>query len=310
MAGRDVLLARTGYTGEDGFEIFAAPGDAEYLWAQLSDAGAAHGLVPAGLAARDTLRLEAGMPLYGNELGADLTPFDAGLGRVVKLDKPGDFVGRRALADRANTAPQRQLIGLTAQSRRVPRHGYAVLWDGEPAGTVTSGAPSPTLGVPIARWHNVRPDVVTRPPAPPDPERGRWQSMSVVAPSPTTLVEFAVLPPPGLEARPRVARPHTDTVIRAREANMTVPSELYYTPEHEWVAINGSTASVGITDHAQRALGDVVRSCRRQPPHAARVTADEPCGEVESTKSVSDLYSPVDGEVTEVNPEIDDDPAS
>jgi aminomethyltransferase len=158
VAGRGVLLARTGYTGEDGFEIFAAQADAQHLWAELSDAGAADGLVPAGLAARDTLRLEAGMPLYGNELSADLTPFDAGLGRVVKLDKPGDFVGRRALADRANTAPQRQLIGLTSQSRRVPRHGYTVLWNGEPSGTVTSGAPSPTLGVPIAMAY-VRPDV-------------------------------------------------------------------------------------------------------------------------------------------------------
>jgi aminomethyltransferase len=158
VAGRDVLLARTGYTGEDGFEIFAAPGDAEHLWAELSETGAAHGLVPAGLAARDTLRLEAGMPLYGNELGADLTPFDAGLGRVVKLDKPGDFVGRPALAELAQATPQRQLVGLTSQSRRVPRHGYAVLWDGEPAGIVTSGAPSPTLGVPIAMAY-VRPDV-------------------------------------------------------------------------------------------------------------------------------------------------------
>jgi aminomethyltransferase len=158
VAGRGVLLARTGYTGEDGFEIFAAPDDAEFLWAELSDAGAGDGLVPAGLAARDTLRLEAGMPLYGNELSAGMTPFDAGLGRVVKLDKPGDFVGRRALADRATAAPQRQLIGLTSQSRRVPRHGYTVLWNGEPSGTVTSGAPSPTLGVPIAMAY-VRPDV-------------------------------------------------------------------------------------------------------------------------------------------------------
>jgi aminomethyltransferase len=158
VAGRAVLLARTGYTGEDGFEIFAAPADAEHLWSELSDAGAADGLVPAGLAARDTLRLEAGMPLYGNELAADLTPFDAGLGRVVKLDKPGDFVGRRALADRAAAAPQRQLIGLTSQSRRVPRHGYSVLWNDEPGGTVTSGAPSPTLGVPIAMAY-VRPEV-------------------------------------------------------------------------------------------------------------------------------------------------------
>jgi aminomethyltransferase len=150
VAGRDVLLARTGYTGEDGFEIFAAPGDAVHLWAELSRAGQAAGLVPAGLAARDTLRLEAGMPLYGNELSASLTPFDAGLGRVVKLDKAGDFVGRASLAARAASEPGTQLIGLTLQSRRVPRHGYDVLFEGKPCGTVTSGAPSPTLGVPIA----------------------------------------------------------------------------------------------------------------------------------------------------------------
>jgi aminomethyltransferase len=150
VAGREVLLARTGYTGEDGFELFTRPGDAEPVWMALTAAGEADGLVPAGLAARDTLRLEAGMPLYGNELGAEVTPFDAGLGRVVVFDKPGDFVGRAALAERAAAAPRRVLAGLTVGSRRVPRHGYRVLWDGQPGGTVTSGAPSPTLGVPIA----------------------------------------------------------------------------------------------------------------------------------------------------------------
>ena len=150
VAGRDALLARTGYTGEDGFELFTSPGDAEPLWLALTAEGEADGLVPAGLAARDTLRLEAGMPLYGNELGTEMTPFDAGLGRVVVLDKPGDFVGRAALAERAQAAPQRVLVGLTVGSRRVPRHGYPVLWDGQPHGTGTSGAASPTLGVPIA----------------------------------------------------------------------------------------------------------------------------------------------------------------
>jgi aminomethyltransferase len=157
LHGRQVLLARTGYTGEDGFEIFAAPDEATELWAAISEAGADRGLVPAGLAARDTLRLEAGMPLYGNELSRDVSPFDAGLGRVVRLDKPGDFVGRAALAERAAAAPQRRLVGLVSESRRVPRHGYDVLWDGATCGTVTSGAPSPTLGVPIAMAY-VRPD--------------------------------------------------------------------------------------------------------------------------------------------------------
>ncbi|HEX9035007.1 MAG TPA: glycine cleavage system aminomethyltransferase GcvT [Streptosporangiaceae bacterium] len=150
VAGSKALLARTGYTGEDGFEIFVAPAEAVGVWQALTDAGQADGLVPAGLAARDSLRLEAGMPLYGNELGMDVTPYEAGLGRVVKLDKPGDFVGRAALAERAESAPSRVLVGLAAVSRRVPRHGYPVLWDGEPCGTVTSGTPSPTLGRPIA----------------------------------------------------------------------------------------------------------------------------------------------------------------
>jgi aminomethyltransferase len=169
LAGRPVLLARTGYTGEDGFEIFTAPQDAGQLWADISAAGAGLGLIPAGLAARDTLRLEAGMPLYGNELSREVTPYDAGLGRAVRLDKPGDFVGRAALADRADAAPQRQLIGLVGQSRRVPRHGYDVLWDGVPCGTVTSGAPSPTLGVPVAMAY-VRPDAAQQAA---DPARGQ-----------------------------------------------------------------------------------------------------------------------------------------
>ncbi|HUZ37563.1 MAG TPA: glycine cleavage system aminomethyltransferase GcvT [Streptosporangiaceae bacterium] len=150
VAGHPVLLARTGYTGEDGFELFTSPDDAEPVWNALAEAGGADGLVPAGLAARDTLRLEAGMPLYGNELGPDVTPFEAGLGRVVAFSKPDEFVGRAALAERAAAGPLRTLTGLTGGSRRVPRHGYPVLWDGQPCGIVTSGAPSPTLGVPIA----------------------------------------------------------------------------------------------------------------------------------------------------------------
>ena len=189
VAGRDVLLARTGYTGEDGFEIFAAPQDAERLWAELSEAGASDGLIPAGLAARDTLRLEAGMPLYGNELGADLTPFDAGLGRVVKFEKPGGFVGRDALARRAQEPPARRLVGLKLQSRRIGRHGYAVLWAGQPAGVVTSGTRSPTLGVPIAMAY-VRPDVAEAASA---PSRAGTAELAVDvrgSAEPATLVEL------------------------------------------------------------------------------------------------------------------------
>ncbi|MFC6882731.1 MULTISPECIES: glycine cleavage system aminomethyltransferase GcvT [Actinomadura] len=148
VAGLDALIARTGYTGEDGFELFVAAGDAVRLWEELA---AVEGVVPAGLSARDTLRLEAGMPLYGNELTAETTPYEAGLGRVVKLDKPGDFVGKAALAERAQAPAGRRLVGLVAQGRRAPRKGYRVVAsDGTPCGVVTSGAPSPTLGTPIA----------------------------------------------------------------------------------------------------------------------------------------------------------------
>ena len=159
VAGRKAWVARTGYTGEDGFEVFCRPEDAEVVWDALAAGGAGAGLVPAGLAARDTLRLEAGMPLYGNELGPDVTPFEAGLGRVVKFDKPGEFVGREALAARASSGPVKRLAGLTIDSRRIARHGYPVLADGREHGTVTSGAPSPTLGVPIAMAY-LDPDVL------------------------------------------------------------------------------------------------------------------------------------------------------
>jgi aminomethyltransferase len=150
VAGAPAWVARTGYTGEDGFEVFCRPAGAVAVWEAVLASGTPEGLVPAGLAARDTLRLEAGMPLYGNELGPDMTPFEAGLGRVVRFDKPGDFVGRSALEAMASVKPARRLIGLTIQSRRVARHGYPVLVNGDACGVVTSGAPSPTLGHPIA----------------------------------------------------------------------------------------------------------------------------------------------------------------
>jgi aminomethyltransferase len=106
--------------------------------------------VAAGLGARDTLRLEAGMPLYGNELDRETNPFDAGLGRVVKLEKPGDFVGREALARIAREGPEKQLVGLKITGRGIARHGYPVLAGDRATGVVTSGTHSPTLGMPIA----------------------------------------------------------------------------------------------------------------------------------------------------------------
>ncbi len=157
VAGVPALVARTGYTGEDGFEIFVETAATVRLWEVLLDAVRAADGVPVGLGARDTLRLEAGMPLYGNELDRDTTPYDAGLGRVVKLGKPGDFVGRSALEDAARDGPAKRLVGLVVEGRGIARHGHPV-WAGDRRlGAVTSGTQSPTLGVPIAMAY-VAPD--------------------------------------------------------------------------------------------------------------------------------------------------------
>ena len=151
-AGAPAHVARTGYTGEDGFELFLDWDDGRRAWDRLLEAGSGESLVPAGLGARDTLRLEAGMPLYGNELDCDTNPYEAGLGRLVKLDKDTDFVGRAALEAVTIGGPRKRLVGLALRGRGIARHGYPVYLPGaaEPCGAVTSGAPSPTLGVPIA----------------------------------------------------------------------------------------------------------------------------------------------------------------
>ncbi|MFF2245042.1 glycine cleavage system aminomethyltransferase GcvT [Arthrobacter sp. NPDC058130] len=152
--GQELLLARTGYTGEDGFEIYVPNDDAPGLWEKLLETGSAHGLVPAGLACRDSLRLEAGMPLYGNELSREGNPYAAGLGPVVSLAKESDFVGKPALGDLkaagVGSTRGRKLVGLKGLGRRAGRSHYAVLKEGNVVGEVTSGQPSPTLGYPIA----------------------------------------------------------------------------------------------------------------------------------------------------------------
>lgn len=150
LSGVPVLLARTGYTGEDGFEIFVGNSFAVRLWDAALKAGENHGLLPCGLAARDSLRLEAGMPLYGHELGLATNPFEAGLGPVVSTKKADDFVGRSALEPLKAVEPARRLVGLRAVGRRSARAGYDVIVNGSPVGVVTSGLPSPTLGYPVA----------------------------------------------------------------------------------------------------------------------------------------------------------------
>jgi glycine cleavage system T protein len=150
VAGIPALVARTGYTGEDGFEVFVDWARGPEVWEALAAAGKSADVIACGLGARDTLRLEAGMPLYGNELDRHTNPFDAGLGRVVKLEKPGDFVGREALTRVESDGPAKRLVGLTITGRGIARHGYPVSAGERRTGVVTSGTHSPTLGRPIA----------------------------------------------------------------------------------------------------------------------------------------------------------------
>ena len=149
VAGISCVVARTGYTGEDGFELFCDAGRARELWEAVATAGEPAGIRPCGLGARDTLRLEAGMPLYGNELDRDTNPYEVNLGRIVKLEK-GEFVGRDALAAVEAAGPERKLIGLQMVDNAIPRAGYEVQADGRAVGHVTSGTLSPTLGTKIA----------------------------------------------------------------------------------------------------------------------------------------------------------------
>lgn len=150
IGGHPGILARTGYTGEHGYEIIVPVDYAGTLWQKLLAAGEPLGLLPCGLAARDSLRLEAGMPLYGNELSTEVTPFEAGLADVVSFTKKDDFVGRSALEPHVGETPDRVLVGLVSKQRRAGRAGATLLVDGQPVGHITSGIPSPTLSHPIA----------------------------------------------------------------------------------------------------------------------------------------------------------------
>jgi aminomethyltransferase len=144
VSGAPARIARTGYTGEDGFEIYIAPAEAPRIWNELLEAGREFGIKPCGLGARNTLRLEARMALYGHEIHASITPFEAGLGWMVKLEK-SEFVGRAALARQKERGQRRKLVGFEMRGRGIGRDGYEVRLDGVAAGWVTSGSPAPSL---------------------------------------------------------------------------------------------------------------------------------------------------------------------
>lgn len=144
IAGKSVLISRTGYTGEDGFEIYGSPDAIVSLWESILKAGESEGLIPAGLGARDTLRFEAGLPLYGQELSENISPLEAGLNFVVKLNKE-DFIGKQALTKQKEEGIPRKLVGIEMLERGIPRTGYPVLLNDEQIGEVTTGTQSPTL---------------------------------------------------------------------------------------------------------------------------------------------------------------------
>jgi aminomethyltransferase len=141
VAGARALISRTGYTGEDGFELYVGPDDAPHIWRSLIEAGA----TPAGLGARDTLRLEAGLCLYGNELDPETTPLEAGIGFAVHLDKEQEFIGQAALKDEKENGLRKKLVGFEMEGRGIARHDHQVTVDDETVGHVTSGTKSPTL---------------------------------------------------------------------------------------------------------------------------------------------------------------------
>jgi aminomethyltransferase len=149
VAGLAAVVSATGYTGEDGFELYLDAQQAARVWRALLDSGEAHGLIPAGLGARDSLRLEVGYALYGNDLDEEHTTLESGLGWVTKLDK-GDFIGREALAAQKAEGVKRRLVGLRLTGKGFPRPGYDIVSDGKVVGVVTSGTVSPSLGHGIA----------------------------------------------------------------------------------------------------------------------------------------------------------------
>ncbi|XJZ26198.1 glycine cleavage system aminomethyltransferase GcvT [Bacillota bacterium Lsc_1132] len=145
IKGKEALVSRTGYTGEDGFEIYCDASNAVFLWKEILAAGAEDGVIPCGLGARDTLRFEANLALYGQELSPEISPLEAGIGFAVKLNKDTDFIGKEALKRQKEAGVSRKLVGIEMIDRGIPRHGYPIFAGEEQIGEVTTGTQSPTL---------------------------------------------------------------------------------------------------------------------------------------------------------------------
>ena len=244
----DCLIARTGYTGEDGFEIYFAPEHSEKLWNDLLHAGESAKMIPCGLGARNTLRLEAGMCLYGHEIDDTTTPWEAGLGWICKMEK-APFLGSEVLAQQKQTGLPRKLVGFEMLDKRIGRDGYPVLIAGREAGRVTSGCPAPFLKKNIGMAY-----------VPPQSSAvGTDIEISIRGQAAAArIVPIALLQATASEREDcGMACTETKTQQAAgTSANWTpstdVSNGLRYTKQHEWVKVQGDTATIGITDYAQQ----------------------------------------------------------
>ena len=283
VAGLPVLVARTGYTGEDGFEFYVPQEQTAALWDALLAAGAPRGLKPIGLGARDTLRLEARMPLYGNELGDDISPIEAGLGWAVKLDK-GPFIGREAIAAVKESGPSRRTVGFRLLERAgSARHGYPVELDGR---TSRRGDQRSAL---------------------PDPRRRGWSGAGRGGRCWSGQATGRRHPRPACtggtgQTSHSIDEPATDSRGTSREETFTPmesPDDRKYTKTHEWVALDGDVATIGVTDFAQSELGDI--TYLELPEVGDAIALNQAFGIIESVKAANDIFSPVDGDVVERN---------
>jgi aminomethyltransferase len=294
VAGQPAAVSRTGYTGEDGVEVVVAAAVAEDVWQAIHDAGRPRGLAACGLGARDTLRLEAGMPLYGHELVAGSDPFAIGLGLAVNLDDPTGgprrFPGRDALAHLRAAQPARVRVGLAFDSKRAAREGSPVVAGGRVVGTVTSGSVAPSLGHAVAMALVDR-DVATA-----------ATPLEVLIRDVPQAARMVPLP---FYRRPGPPRLTASAILLEIPAIGTTRgvlpmAELKFAKSHEWVRPEaGGLATVGISKYAVEALTDLV--FMQLPPVGKKVKAGESLGEIESVKAVSDIYAPVSGEIVEVN---------
>eukprot|EP00095_Tigriopus_kingsejongensis_P009135 maker-scaffold5131_size4974-snap-gene-0.3 protein:Tk09135 transcript:maker-scaffold5131_size4974-snap-gene-0.3-mRNA-1 annotation:"glycine cleavage system protein t" len=267
--GERALICRTGYTGEDGFELFCPAGQATRWWKALLKAG----VKPCGLGARDSLRLEMCYPLNGSDLSPERSPLEAGLGFFVSLGK-GDFIGSDILKKQKEEGLKERLMAIKLTERAAPpRPGYPVLdEEGESLGVLTSGGLSPTLGEGIGMAY-------------------------------LPLARAKIGTPVFIEVR---GRKLSAKVVKKPFYHMTAPADLHYTRDHEWVRLQGDIATIGITDHAQEELSDVVFV---ELPDLGDSDKGSPVAVVESVKAASDIYTPIAGEIIEVNLDLVADPA-